>query len=139
MGAFMGMEVERAQDIQERIDEILSILGPDMGHVINARIICMRSRGAQARAYARIWALPSIWQKALEINPFYVIEVLSEKFDRLGDEDKTKILIHELMHIPKKFSGGLVPHNNRGTKINHANVGKVYEAYKEKKAACASI
>ena len=101
------MEVERAHDIQERIDEILSVMGPDMGHVINARIICMRSRDAKARAYARIWALPSIWQKALEINPFYVIEVLTEKFDRLGDEDKTKILIHELMHVPKKFSGGL--------------------------------
>lgn len=125
------MEVERAEDIKEKIDEIVLTLG--MNHVINSRVICMRSKEAKARAYARIWNLPSIWQKALEINPFYVIEVLSENFDHLDEEEKIKVLIHELMHIPKKFSGGLVPHNNRGRCINHANVSKVYEEYKIRK------
>lgn len=125
------MEVERAPDIQERIEEIILTL--ELGHIIDARIICMRSRNATARAYARIWSLPSIWQKALEINPFYVIEVLSEKFDRIGYEEQTQVLIHELMHIPKKFSGGLVPHNNRGEAINHANVSKIYQEYKKRK------
>ena len=125
------MEVERAPDIQGKVEEIISTL--ELGHIIDARILCMRSRGAQARAYARIWSLPSIWQKALEINPFYVIEVLSEKFDVLNEQDKTRVLIHELMHVPKKFSGGLVPHNNRGCKINHVNVDKAYEKYLEKK------
>jgi len=127
----MLMETERAPDIQESIDEIIRTL--ELEHIIGARIICMRSRGATARAYARIWSLPSIWQKALEINPFYVIEVVSEKFDVLDENNKKKVLIHELMHIPKKFSGGLVPHNNRGTKINHVNVTKVYEEYVRRK------
>jgi len=127
------MEVERAPDIQMRIDEILATLS--WNHVINARIICMRSRKAQARAYARIWSLPSIWQKALEINPFYVIEVLTEKFDKLSYEEQTKVLIHELMHVPKGFTGGLVPHNNRGTKIDHCNVKKIYDEYKLKRKA----
>jgi predicted metallopeptidase len=121
------MEVERAPDIQDRIDEIIQTL--DWGHIINARIICMRSTNAQARAYARIWSLPSIWQKALEINPFYVIEVLDEKFGKLSYDEQTKVLIHELMHVPKGFTGGLVPHNNRGTKIDHCNVKKLYEQY----------
>lgn len=125
------MIVDKAEDIQQRVEEIISTLG--LEHIIDARIMCMRSRNAKTRAYARIWSLPSIWQKAFGINPFYIIEVLSEKFDHLGDEDKTRILIHELLHIPKKFSGGLVPHNNRGTKINHTNVSKVYEEYKRRK------
>lgn len=125
------MEVEKAEDIQQRIDEIIDTL--QLGHIINARIICMRSRGASARAYARIWSLPSIWQKALEINPFYVIEVLSEKFDKLDEKNQTRVLIHELMHIPKKFSGGLVPHNNRGRKINHQNVDILYADYLKRK------
>ncbi|MFA6531079.1 MAG: putative metallopeptidase [Candidatus Micrarchaeia archaeon] len=125
------MEVERAPEIQERIEEIISTL--ELGHIIDARIICMRSRNATARAYARIWSLPSIWQKALEINPFYVIEVLSEKFDKIGYEEQTKVLIHELLHIPKKFSGGLVPHNNRGKAINYSNVSKLYDEYKRRK------
>ncbi|MBI5051471.1 hypothetical protein HZC08_01800 [Candidatus Micrarchaeota archaeon] len=52
----------------------------------------------------------------------------------MSEEEKIKVIIHELMHIPKKFSGGLVPHNNRGTCINHANVSKIYEEYKLRKA-----
>lgn len=125
------MESERAPDIDVMLDDILNTL--DMRHIIGARVICMRSRGAKVRAYARIWSLPSIWQNALEINPFYVIEVVSEKFDPLPEQERIKVLIHELMHIPQKFSGGLVPHDNRGTKINHHNVNKVYHEYLARK------
>ena len=124
------MDVAKADDIQEKIDHILSIL--ELNHIINARILCMRSFKAKANAYARIWSLPKIWRAALEINPFYVIEVLSENFDHLGDEEQVKILIHELLHIPKKFSGGLVPHNSRGIKINSRTVNKYYNLYLEK-------
>lgn len=124
------MKVEKAGDIQEKIDHILDIL--ELQHIINARILCMRSFEAKARAYARIWSLPKIWRTALEINPFYIIEVLSENFDHLSQEDQVKILIHELLHIPKKFSGGLVPHNSRGIKIDNRTVNKFYEVYLEK-------
>jgi len=126
------MDVEKAEDIQNRIDKILSVLDIEMKHVINARIICMRSYNAKANAYARIWSLPKIWRVALDINPFYVIEVLSHYFDKLDEERKIKVLIHELLHIPKKFSGGLVPHNSRGIKINDKTVNKIYKIYKSK-------
>lgn len=121
------MKVERAPDIERKLNHIIDTL--DMHHIINARILCMRSFGSKGNAYARIWALPKIWQVALEINPFYVIEVLSEKFDHLPDEKKTRILIHELLHIPKRFSGGLVPHINRGGRINERTVNEIYAIY----------
>jgi predicted metallopeptidase len=121
------MESERAYDVQLMLDEILERL--QMDHVINSRIICMRSRGAQVNAYARIWSLPEIWRNALEINPFYVIEVVSQHYDKLSEEKKKKILIHELLHIPKKFTGGLVPHKNRGRRIDDKLVEEIYQKY----------
>ena len=124
------MEVEKASDVQDKIEEIISIL--EFDHIIDARIICMRSHNAKANAYARIWSLPSIWRKALEISPFYVIEVLSQHYDPLDEVEKTKTLIHELLHIPKKFSGGLVPHNNRGVCIDNREVERLYKSYVEK-------
>jgi predicted metallopeptidase len=123
------MRSERAPDVQVMLDDVLDRL--ELAHVINSRIICMRSFGAKARAYARIWSLPEIWRNALEINPFYVIEVLSENYDPLSEEEKIKVLIHELLHIPKKFSGGLVPHVNRGGRIDHRAVNILYERYKK--------
>ena len=124
------MDVERADDVQEMIEHILDTL--ELRHIIDARLICMRSYKSNANAYARIWSLPKIWRTALEINPFYIIEVLSENFDHLPEEEKIKILIHELLHIPKRFSGGLVPHNSRGIKINNRTVNKYFEEYKKK-------
>lgn len=121
------MESERAYDVQLMLEEILEKLS--MPHVINSRLICMRSRKASANAYARIWSLPAIWRNALEINPFYIIEVVSENYDHLPEEEKKKILIHELLHIPKKFTGGLVPHKNRGERIDDKLVGKIYLKY----------
>ncbi len=121
------MHSEKAPDVQVMLDDVLARTG--LGHVVSPRIICMRSRGAKARAYARIWSLPAIWREALEINPFYVIEVLGENYDPLPEEKKRKVLIHELLHIPKKFSGGLVPHTHPGGRIDAKAVEKVYREY----------
>ena len=123
------MEVEKAEDIQYKIEQILE--KTDMGHIISSRIICMRSREAKAHAYARIWSLPKIWRVALDIQPFYIIEVLSENFDPLDEEEQIKVLIHELLHIPARFSGGLRPHKYRGGSIDKKTVNKIYKQYKE--------
>lgn len=78
------------------------------------RIFAYRSFGAKTRAYARIWGLPRIWQMALKEKPSYIIEVISEKYDKLLSSRQDTILLHEIAHIPKKFSGALVPHIRRG-------------------------
>jgi predicted metallopeptidase len=91
----------------------------------------MRSYKATSRARARIWSFPKIWQMALKTPPHYVIEVLSHHFDRLSNDDKIRVLIHELMHIPKNFSGALVPHRGRHKRIDHRIVESLFRMYKE--------
>jgi predicted metallopeptidase len=119
------MEFMQAPDVKAMAEEILPYL--ELPHVNQYRLIFMRSSGSKARAYARIWSMPRIWQLALEINAYYVIEVLSEYFDKLDDERKQKIIIHELLHIPKTFSGALVPHTCFGKKINEKRVEEIYK------------
>jgi predicted metallopeptidase len=123
------MELNPAKDIEKRVRQILPQL--PFGHINPDRIVCMRSSGSKSRARARIWSFPRIWQLALNIPPAYVIEVLSEKFDHLADDDKNRIIIHELMHIPKNFSGALVPHRGRYHAINSRSVEKLFRIFKE--------
>jgi len=78
---------------------------------------------------ARIWGLSRIWQKALGIKSHYIIEVLYPNFDKLSKEDQEKTLLHELLHIPKKFSGGLVPHKCFGKRIDKKRVEELYKKY----------
>jgi predicted metallopeptidase len=121
------MEVELASDIQERVNKIIRTL--KLEYINSLRIICMRSKGSKANAYARIWNLPQIWQKALDIRTYYIIEVLSENFDSLSNEQKDKVLIHELIHIPKTFSGALRPHAYFDYKIDEKTVNEFYQKY----------
>ncbi len=77
--------------------------------------------------------MPRIWQKALRVKAHYIIEVLSEKFDKLDENNKNKILIHELMHIPKTFSGALLPHRGRGKfRIDSRSIEKLFRKLKKK-------
>lgn len=116
---------EVAPDVQARLEEIVRLLPDDFAHVDVRRVVCYRSRGSTARIYARIWSLPGIWQAALGVEAHYVVEVV-ERFDRESVEEQEKTLIHELLHIPKTFSGALVPHNCFGKKINCAAEDRLY-------------
>ncbi|HWG90949.1 MAG TPA: putative metallopeptidase, partial [Candidatus Thermoplasmatota archaeon] len=110
-------ELEVAVDVQRDIEEIVAILPDQFPHVDPQRVVCFRSVGATARIYARIWSLPKIWQMALGVPAHYAIEVV-EAYDKQSRDDKLRTLIHELMHIPKTFSGALVPHHCFGKNID---------------------
>jgi len=90
-------------------DEITDCL--DLFHVVPQFVYCYRSKGSKSkRTIARIHGLGKLWQEALRKPPIYVIEVISERYDKLSEADKEKTLIHELLHIPKGFSGGFRSH-----------------------------
>lgn len=125
------MDWKKAPDVQKEIKSLVNKLA--LGHIDSKRTICFRSFGSKSRARARIWGFPRVWQKALGVEAHYVIEVLSERFDRLSSEEKKKILIHELLHIPKNFSGSLLPHRSRGGRRIGREVEKLFRRYKIEK------
>jgi len=125
------MEWENAPDIKSEIKEITRHL--DFSHVNLSRVVCFRSFGSTSRARARIWSFPRVWQKALGQPAAYIIEVISEKFDRLSQDEQKKILIHELLHIPKNFSGSLLPHRGRGKGIDWRRVETLFGEYQRRK------
>jgi len=105
----LTIKYTEALDIKELVDEIMDCL--DLFHIVPQFVYCYRSIGSKSRrTIARIHGLGKIWQEALGRPPTYVIEVISERYDKLSGEDKEKTLIHELLHIPKGFSGGFRPH-----------------------------
>ena len=121
---------ESAPDIQKRLKLIISSL--ELSWIKPSKIFCMRSYNAKTRAYARIWGLSHIWQIVLKKDANYIIEVISEKYDNLSNFDKDKVLIHELNHIPKNFSGALAPHFRRGKRNFHKKLDVLVSMYLKK-------
>ena len=121
------VEYRIAFDICEAIRIIIREAG--LSYIDPERIHCVRSNGSRSRAIARIYGLPRAWIVALGWNPGYVIEVISEKFDKLSGGEKVKVLIHELLHIPRTFSGGLRPH---GTHVNSREVSRIFRVLQDR-------
>lgn len=122
------MEWEEALDVKKDLEKILKVIS--FPHIKSSRIFCFRTVGSKSRSYARVWSMPKIFQKALSVEPAYVIEVLSKYYDKLDGDAKKRILIHELLHIPKNFSGSLLPHRTRGRHLGHL-ANKLFKEYKE--------
>jgi predicted metallopeptidase len=119
---------EKDAEIQQEMEGIIASL--DFSHIKSGRVFCYRTNGSKAHAYARIWAFPKIFQDVLSIEPAYVMEIISEKFDKLKEDDKKKVIIHELLHIPKNFSGSLLPHKYGYTRIDE-EVDVLFAKYKQ--------
>src|SRR3989339_2129381 len=101
-----------APDIEERTNKLIKSL--DLEWLSYGRIFFYRSINSKARAYARTWGLPRLWQRTLNVEPAYIVEVISEYFDKLDLRKQNEVLLHELSHIPKNFSGSLTPHTRSG-------------------------
>jgi len=119
------MKYQYSEELQMKAEEISKFLFP---HVKLNRIKCYRSYGTSSRrTIARCHALGKLMQEALGIDAFYALEFITERFDKLDEEGKIKVIIHELMHIPFTFGGGFKHHDV----VNSKNVNKAYELYKE--------
>lgn len=116
---------QEAPDVYLDLKNIIKKL--NLSYIPLNRIKTFRSFASNSQAKARIWGFPRIWQKALSLPPYYIIEVLSEKYDKLSKTDQKKVLIHELMHIPKNFSGSLLAHKSRYHRINSQTVEKLFK------------
>ena len=117
------MNYEIAPDIKKQINLLVEKL--DFKHIDSKRVHCIRSFDAKTRAYARIWGMSRLFEEVAGIKANYIIEVISKKFDKLPPREQMKTLIHELMHIPKTFSGALLSHRGRYHRINDREVEKI--------------
>ncbi len=127
---YLKFEWKKAPDIKIRIIKLVKEL--EIDYIKPRSIYAYRSAGSKTRAYARIWGLSKLWQEVLSVRPTYIIEVLSQHFDNLSDREKDKVLLHELTHIPKNFSGALVAHTHRKKGSFHDKLDTLIEQYFEK-------
>jgi len=109
--------------IKKQIDILIERLHFD--HIVAKQVFCIRSFDAKTRAYARIWGMSPIFKEVAKIEPTYIIEVNNRQYEKLPPREKIKTLIHELMHIPKTFSGALLSHRGRYHRINDREVEKI--------------
>ena len=125
----MTLKYLEAPDVKQLVDKIIDSL--DLSHVVPRSVHCYRSKGSKSkRIIARIHGFGKIWQKAVGLPPAYIIEVISERYDRLSQEDKEKTLIHELLHIPKGFKGGFRPHKGY---ISRRRIDSLHREYTKKR------
>ncbi len=121
------MKYQDAPDLKKRAEEIAKILS--MHYIDLNRIECMRSFGSSSRrAIARCHALGKLMQKAMKTKAFYAIEFL-ERFDKMNKVEQDKVIIHELMHIPKSFGGGFRQHDY----VCERNIDIMYEKFADYK------
>lgn len=120
------MKYVDAADVKEKIIEIVTKL--DLRHIDINRIACIKSKGSKARGIiARCHALPKALQHGMQCQPFYCIELISKRFDKLNEKEKTKTLIHELLHIPRSFGGGFRHHSF----VKNSRVNQLYSKLKK--------
>ena len=93
-----------------------------MEHIDLERVECLRSFGSSTRrTIARCHTIGKLMQKAMKTKAFYAIEFL-EIFDKMSREEQDKVIIHELLHIPRTFGGGFRQHDyvcDRNVEVLH--------------------
>jgi predicted metallopeptidase len=119
---------EIAEDIQTRLEDIVYTL--NLAYIDLDKVACIRSHGSSARrVIARCHGMSKVLQIAMGIKAFYVLEFISERFDKLDQTEQEDTIIHELMHIPKNFGGGFRHHGL----VSEKNVKRMHERYRQAK------
>ena len=114
--SFSTLWTEKARKIAKAVE---------FDHITLERIACVESSGTKTtRVIARIHTLGKVMQLGMQQRPFYVIELISERFNKQSKEDRVKTIVHELLHIPHSFGGGFRHHKPY---VNHATVEKSFK------------
>jgi predicted metallopeptidase len=123
-----NIRYEIADDIQMRFADIVRTLNLD--HIDLDKVVCIRSYSSSTkRVIARCHGMSKVLQIAMGMKAFYVLEFLSERFDKLDDKEQEETIIHELMHIPKNFGGGFRHHDH----VSNENIKLMHERYRKAK------
>ena len=120
------MQYKFAPEIKRQIRVLIKEL--KFTYIKPNQIYCIRSFDVKTRAIARIWGMAKLFHEVVGIKPNYIIEVNAKRFDKMSDRDKIKTLIHELMNIPKTFSGALLSHRGRYHQINDREVERILKS-----------
>ncbi len=112
---------EPYEELKELAEEVIEEYS--LKHIDLNRVLFFRSFGSKSKAIARCWALPRLWQQALGIEAHYVVEVIWERFGKLDEKGRKRVILHELLHIPKSFSGGLRNHHVLRRVLNELQKG----------------
>lgn len=124
-----SIRYEIAPDIQSRFEDIVRTL--DLSYIELDKVRCIRSFGsATKRVIARCHGMSKVLQIAMGMRAFYVLEFLSERFDKLNEKEQETTIIHELMHIPKNFGGGFRHHDH----VSAQNVESMQQRYRALKS-----
>jgi len=124
----MGIKYYEAPDVQRLVLTIVREL--NFNHIDPTYVYCFRSKGTKSkRTVARIHSLEKLWQMALNMHARYLIEVIAERYDRLSQVDQEKVLIHELLHIPKGFSGGFRHHR---TYVTRKTINTLHKRFRQR-------
>lgn len=117
------MKYEFAPDLQAAMEDIARSLG--MEHIDLTRVRCFRSHGSSTkRTIARCHTIGKLMQKSMNVKAHYAIEFL-ERFEKLPKDEQERVIIHELLHIPKTFGGGFRQHDF----VCEENVGLLHKRY----------
>jgi predicted metallopeptidase len=104
-------------ELQELIARVVDVLG--LRYIDAGRVYVVFSTGSRSTAYARIWGLPRPFVELGICRPSYVVEIVSENILTLRScQDIVEVIVHELLHIPRSFSGGLRSHGSWSKRSN---------------------
>lgn len=119
-------------ELESLVRDVVHTLGDYFSYIDVERVRVVVCRNCRSRALARIHYLPTVWRFVLGLKPMYVIEIIEGNFNSLTYEERVGVVIHELLHIPKGFSGGLRPH---GRYVSSYVVERLLKEYFRRKSA----
>jgi predicted metallopeptidase len=97
----------------------------ELNYINSDQIKCVVSYNSSSkRIIARLHPSLRVFTYAFESKPLYIIELINEKFKKLSEKEQLKVLIHELMHIPKTFSGAVRDHSKMGKMSSNGKMSK---------------